>query len=137
MHSQPNRTLIKTTRLSRVTGDTPPTIRMLASTHAAFTRARTFAGRLAKSANLATFFALSNTNTHAGLCAGVFFGRLNRRFGVMPNRRFSGPSAEFISVNESQERSRVLQFAPMNNPYRQVQYSTRASWRTGFFNPGT
>jgi len=35
----------------------------------------------------------------AGLVAGVFFGRLTRRFGRGPSRRISGPSAEFISVN--------------------------------------
>jgi len=57
-------------------------------------------------------------DTDAGTRAGVFFGRLNRQFAGVPSRRFSGPSAEFISVNELQTRSSVLRFAPMNNPYR-------------------
>jgi hypothetical protein len=57
-------------------------------------------------------------DTDAGTRAGVFFGRLNRRFAGVASRRFSGPSAEFISVNELQTRLSVLRFAPMNNPYR-------------------
>jgi hypothetical protein len=65
--------------------------------------------------------ALSN---HAGLVAGVFFGRLNRRFGREPSRRFSGPSAEFISVNRLDDGalpSAVPLFAPMNNPYLRLR----------------
>jgi hypothetical protein len=56
----------------------------------------------------------------AGLVAGVFFGRLTRRFGPVPSRRISGPSAEFISVNRLSAAplpSDVPLFAPMNNPY--------------------
>jgi hypothetical protein len=53
---------------------------------------------------------------HAGVPAGVFFGRLTRRFGKQPSRRISGPSAEFISVNRLTASPMPL-FAPMNNPY--------------------
>jgi len=82
-------------------------------------------------------------DTSAGPSAGVFFGRLTRRFGVMPSRRISGPSAEFISVTRlrtpafaaSQEMAfaDTPLFAPMNNPNRRQ----RAVLRTGFFKPGT
>ena len=57
---------------------------------------------------------------HAGPFAGVFFGRLNRPFGFQPSRRFSGPSAEFISVNRLTASLMPL-FAPMNNPYLRLR----------------
>jgi hypothetical protein len=62
----------------------------------------------------------------AGLVAGIFFGRLNRRFGCVPSRRFSGPSAEFISVNRltTSAGSRSLLLAPMNNPYLRLCLGT-------------
>jgi hypothetical protein len=85
----------------------------------------------------------SHPDTNAGPGAGVFFGRLIRRFGSEPSRRISGPSAEFISVTRlrtlalavSRETAFVGSplFAPMNNPYR----DQRADLRTGFFKPGT
>jgi hypothetical protein len=67
-------------------------------------------------------------HTSAGVFAGVFFGRLTRRFGKVPSRRISGPSAEFISVTrlrtsafaasqESGAANAPLR-APMNNPNR-------------------
>jgi hypothetical protein len=64
-------------------------------------------------------FKLSASPIEAGRCAGVFFGRLTRRFGFLPSRRISGPSAEFISVNRLTVGvgSRSLLLAPMNNPY--------------------
>jgi hypothetical protein len=84
-----------------------------------------------------------HSDSNAGPWAGVFFGRLIRRFGCQPSRRISGPSAEFISVTRlrtlalavSRETAPVGAplFAPMNNPYR----SQRAEMRTGFFKPGT
>jgi hypothetical protein len=69
-------------------------------------------------------FKSSALSNDAGLVAGVFFGRLNRRFGAKPSRRFSGPSAEFISVNGLMAvslPSAVLLFAPMNNPYLRLR----------------
>lgn len=54
----------------------------------------------------------------AGARAGVFFGRLKRWFDELPSHRFSGPSAEFISVNGVWTRHCDPRFAPMNNPYR-------------------
>jgi hypothetical protein len=71
----------------------------------------------------------------AGLVAGVFFGRLTRRFGYLPSRRISGPSAEFISVNGWTAGAVVADmplFAPMNNPNLRLCRGT--TWRTGFFN---
>jgi hypothetical protein len=64
-------------------------------------------------------FKLSASPIEAGLVAGIFFGRLTRRFGFLPSRRISGPSAEFISVNRltAGGRIRSLLLAPMNNPY--------------------
>jgi hypothetical protein len=65
-------------------------------------------------------FKSSTFSIDAGLVAGVFFGRLTRRFGLVPSRRISGPSAEFISVNRltaAHLPSDVPLFAPMNNPY--------------------
>jgi hypothetical protein len=59
----------------------------------------------------------------AGCVAGVFFGRLNRRFGWLPSRGFSGPSAEFISVNRKTARVMPL-FAPMNNPCPRLRRTT-------------
>jgi hypothetical protein len=82
-------------------------------------------------------------DTNAGTSAGVFFGRLIRRFGIEPSRRISGPSAEFISVTRLRTFAPAVPqgsafanaplFAPMNNPYR----NQRADLRTGFFKPGT
>jgi hypothetical protein len=71
---------------------------------------------LASSPRLA--FKYSASPIEAGLVAGIFFGRLIRRFGLVPSRRISGPSAEFISVNRltTGVGSRPLLFAPMNNP---------------------
>jgi hypothetical protein len=79
----------------------------------------------------------------AGMCAGIFFGRLIRRFGSTPSRRISGPSAEFISVTRLRTQTVAVSqetafgvaplFAPMNNPCR----NQRADLRTGFFKPGT
>ena len=139
MHSQSNRTLINTARCSRVKGKTPPAICHFA--FAAKVSARVARVSCGQAKGFITkpmlFSGLPFQDINAGQCAGIFFGRLNCRLGWMPSRLFSGPSAEFISVNESQDGLQFLQFAPMNNPYRQVQHSTRASWRTGFFNPGT
>jgi hypothetical protein len=69
---------------------------------------------LAKSFSLKSS-CLSNINAERLL--GVFFGRLIRRFGSVPSRRISRPSAAFISVNRHSVQSSVRLFAPMNNPY--------------------
>ena len=73
---------------------------------------------------------LGGSHHDAGARAGVFFGRLNRRFDVVSSRRFSGPSAEFISVNEV-----WLQFAPMNNPYRCTSRLCGHEDANGFLQP--
>jgi len=75
-------------------------------------------------------FALQHSHLliDAGLVAGVFFGRLNRRFGFEPSRGFSGPSAEFISVNRKTASDMPL-FAPMNNPYLRRRRTTRLEGR--------
>jgi hypothetical protein len=99
---------------------------------------------LAKKQHANSHFSKSpESDTSAGFYAGVFFGRLNRRFVAKSSRRFSGPSAEFISVTRlrtsvvsaSQETgvANAPLRAPMNNPNRKMH----ADLRTGFFKPGT
>jgi hypothetical protein len=93
----------------------------------------------AKKQHAFSFFSKSHyPNSNAGIFAGVFFGRLTRRFGVMPSRRISGPSAEFISVtrlrtsafaaSQETETANAPLRAPMNNPNRKQH----ADVRTGF-----
>jgi hypothetical protein len=83
-----------------------------------------FAEPLARSQRLA--LKSSASPIEAGLVAGIFFGRLTRRFGLVPSRRISGPSAEFISVNRltADESDRQPLLAPMNNPYLRLCLGT-------------
>lgn len=81
-------------------------------------------GEFSKTRQAESSAAFSDFMNRAGPVAGVFFGRLTRRFGEKPSRRISGPSAVFISVNRlmvslTQSASPLL--APMNNPYLRLR----------------
>jgi len=92
------------TRIERVQGKAPSAICMhLPGAYPTFATDLFFsASALVLQLRIAFAFVssfLASIVIDAGHGAGIFFGRLNRLFGNLPSRRFSGPSAEFISVN--------------------------------------